>query len=530
MISLRELLPINERNKVFLRVPNDIKKIYRLFKKNKKQLYIVGGAVRDAILGKSPKDYDMATDAKPEEVLAIAKQGGFKTLEIGKSFGVVVVGGHEIATFRKDIGKGRRPDAVDFTDIQGDIKRRDLTVNALFYDIGREEIVDLVGGLEDLKKKLVRTVGQAEQRFDEDPLRKLRALRFNAALGGTMHADTLAALKKNPSLKGVSGERIREEFVKSITKAKSPKKYMELCDKLGFTKQILPGLKVSKPYVNENDFIVFLACILRKNDVNSLGKKLNSLKYSAKEWTNISFLNYIQNFKPENIYMVKRFQKKTSLTDRQIILFGKYIGKDFKKLVGFKLSVKGNEVPKDIKGPQIGKVIQAMEKEKFLNEIAVRKTPKKFKDIFNALPSDLRKRVFNLKKYDQRRDKHPEGNVLKHTIAVTNRALKTGDIDFAIAALFHDIGKDETAGIHPKKGHITHWGHEHVSAKLVKKYAKWIKSMGGNPVDIYYIVKQHMRFKSFDKMKWEKQEKMKKFRAFGKLKKFSTTMDKGGRR
>jgi len=569
----------------------------------------------------------MATDAKPDEVLAIAKQGGFKTLEVGKSFGVVVVGGHEIATFRKDIGKGRRPKAVDFTDIQGDIKRRDLTINALFYDIGREEIVDLVGGLEDLKKKLVRTVGQAELRFDEDPLRKLRALRFNAALGGAMHADTLLALKKNPSLRGVSGERIREEFVKSITKAKSPKKYMELCDKLGFTKQILPGLNVSKPYINENDYILFLSWILRKNDVSSLGRGLNKLKYSAKEWTNISFLNSLQNFKPENVYKVKKFQEKTSLTDRQIILFGKYVGKDFKKLVGFELSVRGNEVPKDISGPQIGKVIQAMEKEKFLkesflskpkmkkalktlidkkvlpknyatnitklqhflgnnplvmtqllrllgeninennkaklyklyvkamkmmpgspnqkkvkkeieklrkklgiNEIAVRKTPKKFKDIFNALPSDLKKRVFNLKKYDQRRDKHPEGNVLKHTIAVTNRALKTGDIDFALAALFHDIGKDETAGIHPKHGYITHWGHEHVSAKLVKKYAKWIKSMGGNVLDIYWIVKQHMRMKVFDKMRWEKQEKMKKFRAFGKLKKFSKDFDKGGRR
>ena len=586
MISLTELLPINERNKVFLRVPNDIKKIYKLFKKNKKQLYIVGGAVRDAILGKSPKDFDMATDATPDEVLKIAKQGRFKTYEVGKSFGVVVVGGHEIATFRKDIGKGRRPKAVDFTDIQGDIKRRDLTVNALFYDIGREEIVDLVGGLEDLKKKLVRTVGQAELRFDEDPLRKLRALRFNAALGGKIHADTFIALKKNPSLQGVSSERIREEFVKSIIKAKSPKKYMELSDELGFTKQIFPGLKVSKPYVNENDYILFLAWILRKNDVSSLGKKLNSLKYSAKEWTNISFLNSLQNFKPENVYMVKKFQEKTSLTDRQIILFGKYIGKDLKKLVKFKLSVRGNEVPTDIKGPEIGKVIKQMEKEKFLsesflhrprikkalnilvkkkvlpknyalninklqsflhnnpvvmtqllkilgeniNEIAVRKTPKKFKDIFNALPSDLRKRVYNLKNYDQRRDKHPEGNVLKHTIAVTNRALKTGDIDFALAALFHDIGKDETAGIHPKHGYITHWGHEHVSAKLVKKYGKWIKSMGGNVLDIYWIVKQHMRMKVFDKMRWEKQEKMKKFRAFGKLKKFSKDFDKGGRR
>ena len=635
MISLTELLPINERNKVFLRVPNDIKKIYKLFKKNKKQLYIVGGAVRDAILGKSPKDYDMATDAKPDEVLAIAKKGGFKTLEIGKSFGVVVVGGHEIATFRKDIGKGRRPDAVDFTDIQGDIKRRDLTINALFYDIGREEIVDLVGGLDDLKKKLVKTVGQAELRFDEDPLRKLRALRFNAALGGTMHTDTYAALKKNPSLKGVSSERIREEFVKSIIKAKSPKKYMKLCDKLGFTKQILPGLKVNSPYINENDFIVFLAWILRKNDVSSL-RKLNGLTYSNNEIENIQFLNILHTFKPENVYKVKKFQERTTLSNNQIIKWGKYIGNDFKKLVKFKLSVKGNDVSKDLKGPEIGKVIQAMEKEKFLNEnsdkaklyklytkamkmmpgspaqkkiskeidklrkklgmneivselhfnrkntalvyrikgawmmkvktntavyqieldgrnkkqakefakkylkrkfpkvklheIAVRPKPKKFKDIYNALPSDLRKRVFNLKKYDQRRDKHPEGNVLKHTIAVTNRALKTGDIDFALAALFHDIGKDETAGIHPKHGYITHWGHEHVSAKLVKKYGKWIKSMGGNVLDIYWMVKQHMRMKVFDKMRWEKQEKMKKFRAFGKLKKFSKDFDRGGRR
>jgi len=572
MISLTELLPINERNKVFLRVPNDIKKIYKLFKKNKKQLYIVGGAVRDAILGKSPKDYDMATDATPDDVLKMAKQGGFKTYEVGKSFGVVVVGGHEIATFRKDIGKGRRPKAVDFTDIQGDIKRRDLTVNALFYDIGREEIVDLVGGLEDLKKKLVRTVGQAELRFDEDPLRKLRALRFNAALGGKIHTDTFAALKKNPSLKGVSGERIRDEFVKSIVKAKSPKKYMELCDELGFTKQILPGLKVNKPYINENDDILFLSWILRKNDVRSISNKLNGLSYSNNDIENIQFLNILQDFKPENVFKVKKFQERTTLSNNQIIKWGKYIGKDFKKLVKFKLSVKGNEVPKGVRGPEIGKVIQQMEKEKFLNEntdkaklyklytkamkmmpgssaqkkiskeidklrkklgmneIAVRKTPKKFKDIFNALPSDLKKRVYNLKNYDQRRDAHPEGNVLKHTIAVTNRALKTGDIDFALSALFHDIGKDETAGIHPKKGHITHYGHEHVSAKLVKKHARWIKSMGGNTVDIYYIVKQHMRMKVFDKMKWHKQEKMKKFRAFDKLKKFSKDFDKGGRR
>ena len=315
-----------------------------------------------------------------------------------------------------------------------------------------------------------------------------------------------------------------------------------------------------------------MSWILRKNDVSSLGTKLNNLKYSNNETENIQFLNILQTFKPENIYKVKKFQERTTLSNNQIIKWGKYIGNDFKKLAKFKLSVRGNDVPVDLKGKEIGKAIQKMEKEKFLNEnsdkaklyklytkamkmmpgspaqkkvrkeieklrkklgmneIAVRKKPKKFKDIYNALPSDLKKRVYNLKNYDQRRDAHPEGNVLKHTIAVTNRALKTGDIDFALSALFHDIGKDETAKLHPKKGFWTHYGHEHVSAKLVKKYGKWIKSMGGNVLDIYWIVKQHMRMKVFDKMKWVKQEKMKKFRAFGKLKKFSKDFDRGGRR
>ena len=562
MIKLRTLLPLNEYSKFRLNIPSDIRKIHKLFKKNRKKLFVVGGAVRDAILGKNPKDFDLATDAKPDEVLAIAKKGGLKTYEVGKQFGVVIVAGHEIATFRKDIGKGRRPSSVDYTDIEGDVKRRDLTINALFYDLDRGEIVDLVGGIADLKKKKIRTVGKPIERFDEDPLRKMRALRFQGALGGKLGKETEKALRQNPSLKGVSKERIRDEFVKSIRKAKSTKKYLQLADSLGFTKQILPGFQVKIPYINENDYILFLAWILRKNDVNSI-RKLNGLAYPNQEIVDIQFLNSLQNFKPENVFLIKKFQEKTKLSKGQILKWGKYIGKDFKKLVRFKLSVKGSDVPSDLKGKDIGKAIQKMEKDKFLNEkeeytfgpdwiptslgqrkkmkrihkklnrsireIAVRKKPKKFKDIYNALPSDLKKRVYNLKNYDQRRDAHPEGNVLKHTIAVTNRALKTGDIDFALSALFHDIGKDKTAKLHPKKGFWTHYGHEHVSAKLVKKYRKWIISMGGNPLDIYWIVKQHMRMKVFDKMKWTKQDKMKKFRAFDKLKKF-TTFDKGGRR
>eukprot|EP00494_Astrolonche_serrata_P003583 UN03590 len=104
----------------------------------------------------------------------MCEKEGLKTHAVGKAFGVVVVGEHEVATFRKDIGKGRRPQSVVYTDIEGDVHRRDLTINALFYDIEKQLIIDLVGGLEDLQKRCIRTVGKPEDRFEEDPLRKLR--------------------------------------------------------------------------------------------------------------------------------------------------------------------------------------------------------------------------------------------------------------------------------------------------------------------------------------------------------------------
>ena len=364
---------INEA-KELLKIPSDIVKIHKAFKKNGKKLYVVGGAVRDAILGKSPKDYDLATDAKPDEVLKIAKDTGMKTVEVGKSFGVVMVGGHEIATFRKDIGKGRRPSSVDYTDIEGDVKRRDLTINALFYDIDKKEIVDLVGGIADLKKKNIRTVGNASERFDEDPLRKLRALRFQASTGGKFDRQLYDALQSDPSLKGVSAERIRDEFVKSIKKAKNPSKYLEISDKLGFTQQILPNLKVSKPYPNDNDYILFLSSILSKNSPIVLSKVLNKLTYSNEEKNNIVFLVSLQSFRPDDIVIYKNAQNKTSLSDDQIKKFGKMIGKDMSKFVKFILSVGGKDLPSDIKGPQIGLWIKNKEKENFLDE---KKKPKK---------------------------------------------------------------------------------------------------------------------------------------------------------
>ena len=366
MIYLQTLLA---ESKLKLNIPTDIKKLYKLFKKNKKQLYVVGGAVRDAILGKSPKDFDLATDAKPDEVLKIAKQGGFKTTEVGKSFGVVIVNGHEIATFRKDIGKGRRPTAVDYTDIKGDVKRRDLTINALFYDIGKGNIVDLVGGIADLKKKKIRTVGKAEERFDEDPLRKLRAVRFAGSVGGKMTKDTWGALKKNSDISGVSGERIRDEFIKGIKKAKSITNYFKMLKTLGMFKQIFPGLSVLHGNLKTNDYKIQIAYMLHTNDKDIVKKKLNGLKYTNQEvndiWLLIHMSRPIEVIK--DLISFKKLQSNSKLTTSQINQWSKLNSKHITKLWKWELSVTSDDAKaKGWLGQGIGKYMREKEEELFL--------------------------------------------------------------------------------------------------------------------------------------------------------------------
>ena len=368
MIYLNTLLA---ESKLKLNIPSDIKKIYKLFKKNRKQLFVVGGAVRDAILGKSPKDFDLATDAKPDEVEAIAKQGKFKTVDVGKSFGVVIVNGHEIATFRRDIGKGRRPDAVDYTDIEGDVKRRDLTINALFYDMGRGEIVDLVGGIKDLQKKKIRTVGDPSQRFDEDPLRKLRAVRFAGSVGGRMTDDTWRALKKNPDISGVSAERIRDEFIKGVTKAKNVPNYFKMLKTLTMFKQIFPGLSVLTGNQKTNDYKLQIAYMLQTNGADKVKSKLNSLKYTNQESNDIWFLIKISNPREviDNLPSFKNLQKNTKLTTSQIKQWAKInSSKHILKLWNWKLSVTSDDAKAaGWLGQGIGKYMRSKEEELFIS-------------------------------------------------------------------------------------------------------------------------------------------------------------------
>lgn len=372
---LREGLIKEERIKFSIPIPDDILQIKDIFKKNGFKLYVVGGAVRDALLGKTPKDYDLATDAVPDKVEEMMKAGGLKTVPTGKSFGVINVftseGEYEVATFRRDLSGGRRPDAVEFTNIEGDVSRRDLTINALFYDIDTFEVVDLVGGVQDIKNGVVRTVGAAEDRFGEDRLRILRAIRFAGRFGSDLDPAVDAALQKDASLDKISGERIRDEFIKGITSAKSVKKFLTMIDKYKLFDWIFTGLNVDKNFIEDKDPIIVIAAILKNNNVDTLGKKLNGLKYSAEEVKAITFLVALLKPSVDTAVLLKRAQKNAGVTPEQMKDFGKREGIDMKLLdafIKYELSVNGEEVKERFnlkQGKELGAMIHKLETDEF---------------------------------------------------------------------------------------------------------------------------------------------------------------------
>ena len=204
--------------------------------------FFVGGCVRDLLLGRTPQDFDVATSARPEEILALYPNAGL----VGAHFGVVMVGGIEVATFRSDgaYADGRRPDAVQFeTDPRADVQRRDFTINALLMDPATGEIVDYTGGRADLEAGIVRAIGDPATRFAEDHLRLLRAVRFAARLGFTIEPVTFAAIQSMAGLVSrVAIERVREEISRILTEG-GAKRGFELLDSTGLLVHVLPEIK-----------------------------------------------------------------------------------------------------------------------------------------------------------------------------------------------------------------------------------------------------------------------------------------------
>lgn len=368
-------------------IPDDVIQIKNLLKEKGHKLYVVGGAVRDAYLGKQPKDYDLATDALPNTVQEALKLH-YKTLETGKAFGIINVltpsGEYEVATFRKDVGSGRRPDSVEFTTIDQDVKRRDLTINALFYDIDTSEIVDLIGGLEDLRNGIVRTVGSAEDRFSEDRLRIMRVIRFAGRFGSELDPKVDQALRKDSRMGGfpeikvgdnvtasgnVSGERIRDEFLKGIKSAKSVVHFLDLLEKYNIFQWIFGKLNYKTDFIEEKDIPVLIAYLLQNNNIDSVKLELNKLKYSTDEISQIYFLLNFKKISPENAFRLKKMQINSKLSDEQIKKFAHWNNIDSKLVnafMKFNLSVSGQELMNQgFKGKFLGDEIEKREIENF---------------------------------------------------------------------------------------------------------------------------------------------------------------------
>jgi poly(A) polymerase len=242
--------------------------IVRTLRERGHKAYLVGGCVRDLLLGREPADYDVATDATPDEVIHIFPD----TYAVGAQFGVVLVPlpekdvasgdspevtGYvspkanvvEVATFRSDIGysDGRHPDQVRFSkDPKEDVERRDFTINGLLLDPGTNQVLDFVGGRDDLKAGIIRTIGDPERRFAEDKLRMLRAVRFAARFGYAIEPGTFRAIQALASqISQVSRERVRDELTRMLTEGHARQAFLFL-DETGLLHQVLPEIEAMK--------------------------------------------------------------------------------------------------------------------------------------------------------------------------------------------------------------------------------------------------------------------------------------------
>ena len=238
---LRRWFTGEEHTNMKLTIPSNAEKILHILEENGYEAYVVGGCVRDSILGRNPNDWDITTSASPQQVKELFQ----RTVDTGLQHGTVTVlmdkEGYEVTTYRVDgdYEDGRHPKQVMFTSsLEEDLKRRDFTINAMAYHPERG-LVDLFHGMEDMEHKIVRCVGDPMERFHEDALRILRAVRFSAQLGFTIEEKTKAGIQAlAPNLKCVSAERIQTELVKLLVSPHPD--YLRVAYETGITREFLP--------------------------------------------------------------------------------------------------------------------------------------------------------------------------------------------------------------------------------------------------------------------------------------------------
>ncbi len=265
------------------------------------QALLAGGCVRDMLLGRTAKDYDVATNAQPADVMRLFR----RTLKVGAKFGVVIVLVRnqqvEVATFRSEAGyeDGRHPTEVRFTSDAEDASRRDFTINGMFYDPITEQVLDYVEGQADLKKRIIRTIGHPKERFGEDYLRMLRAIRFSTQLGFAIEPETYAAIGRNAArIAQISGERIAAELEGTLVHPNRAAGAAMLIE-TGLAEAVFPGfagdsapqaIAVLGQLRRNVDFPLTLAAFFVGHPTDFAMNKCEVLKLSNKQTKHIEFL------------------------------------------------------------------------------------------------------------------------------------------------------------------------------------------------------------------------------------------------
>lgn len=309
-------------------IPNDVKSIIDKFYENNNQAFIVGGCVRDNILNKEPKDYDVTTSALPTETINLFE----KTIPTGLQHGTVTVlinkEPYEVTTFRTDgdYKDNRHPDSVAFVrNIEEDLSRRDFTINALAYN-QYEGLIDCFNGLKDIENKLIRCVGNPDKRFNEDALRMLRAIRFSCQLDFLIESNTYESIKRNYKLvENISSERVRDELCKILI-SKAPSKGLEMLRETKILEIILPDINKLVNYTpkatNHNKDVYRHTLKVIDNTYENLILRLSALFHDVGKLNTMSFLEnghcYFPRHSIESARMAKSILTKLAFDNNTI--------------------------------------------------------------------------------------------------------------------------------------------------------------------------------------------------------------------
>lgn len=372
-------MKIKKYSEFNFKIPKEIRELSDVFEKNGKRLYIVGGYCRDILMGLSPIDIDLATDSLPDETISFLN-GKYKVDLVGKAFGVIIVSFGsmkiEIASFRSDMSLGRHPDVKLGVSIEEDVKRRDITISSLFFDIQENKIVDLVGGIKDIERRIIKMVGDPKERLMEDQLRSLRCIRFACRYNFSFDKTTEEDLKIYSDLSGISPERIWEEFKKAFEQSKDFNRYLSYITEFNMWSEVFTQSNINTILIESIDFIVVVANLFKNEPINDkvkeslfINKMVQNYKIEIETASKVVFLLLLLNFKIDNVLDFYKKKQQCSISDNTILEWIKIENINNTILYSFlnyKPSVSAEDLmKKGFKGAALGAEIKRLEVEKF---------------------------------------------------------------------------------------------------------------------------------------------------------------------